>query len=153
MKHLSYNLRCLEEYGVNYLTGEACAYSLRVLCDVSKRGADLLRSFWGLPDGSTFYPNWNSKVNGEPAIGSVMFPRNGFPELIRFALIHVDGFDYALTLPSGEMIGLNEEDEECADYLKMARAGKWDVYTNWSKRQGGPRVGDRNVHAFSGRAA
>ena len=81
----------LEEYGLNCLTGEACAFHMRLLFDYNAEGAELLTNFLGLPvlaDNS----NWNSRVDGEDAVGSIMLTADAAWELATFAMLQY-GFD------------------------------------------------------------
>ena len=81
------NWNDLSEFGINYLTGEACAYSMRLLCDVNEEGKRTLEAFFGgtvtIAEGS----NWNSEVNGSEAIGSVLLSRGIFEDLAAFCLL------------------------------------------------------------------
>jgi len=154
MKHL-YSFNDLVPYGINPLTGEACAYGMRVLCDLSASGCALISDFMGLrfnPDDPTaaFQKNWNSRVGERPAIASVMLCRNMVSPLMRFALFSVDRCDYVIECPDGAMIGMHETDEYCEKQLQNARSEQayaqgYRVLTNFSK------TGSRNQHAFSGR--
>lgn len=80
----------LRGYGINLLTGEACAYSMRYLCDFSSRGQMILEAFFGLPPLTKFNENWNSHVNNEPAVGSIMLTSPTILELMRFIALHID---------------------------------------------------------------
>lgn len=83
-KHLTFSN--LHTIGINPLTGEACAFSMRILCDVNDKGAELVKDFLGLPVGTKLADAWNREVNCYPAIGSIMVERGLFPSLARFAL-------------------------------------------------------------------
>ncbi len=154
MKYLS-NHSDLVQFGINPLTGEACGYGMRVLCDLSAAGCALVADFMGLrfnPDDPTacFPRNWNSKVGDRPAIASFMLTRSTVSDLMRFALFSVDNCDYVLENPDGSLYGLHEGDEYCTKYLEMARTEEYHakgyrIWTNFSK------TGSRNQHAFSGR--
>lgn len=147
------NLRGLEQFGVNLLTGEACAYGMRLLCDMNERGAELVRTFLGLSRAVTFESNWNSQVNGEPAIASVMLTRDTLWELARFALFQA-GADYAIRYNDGTLLGLDRSSRYCENYLKLAADNPAvTVFYNNARLSNQPHVGDRNVHAFTGRTA
>ena len=66
-------LRSLERYGVVCLTGEADNLSYRILCDLTRKGADILAECYGLnPDG--FLPSWNPGSDADPHVGSIEEP-------------------------------------------------------------------------------
>ena len=88
-----YTLQDLEPYGVNLLTGEADRLSFRILCDLNEDGCALVSDYLGQPRDTKYADNWNSTVNGQPAIGSVMLSADTLWELARFALLTVDRFD------------------------------------------------------------
>ena len=107
----------LRDYGINFLTGEACAVGKRLLCDVSEQGRRLLCSVFGLPSNTAFAENWNRQVNGEPAVGSIFLPT----ELLAFvsAMILLEsGCKLAVVLTTGEVLGI-EPDDDVADKCIM----------------------------------
>lgn len=137
----------LKQYGINYLTGEACAYSMRLLCDLSEEGADLMRRFFGLPHNATFNPQWNSMVGDKPAVASVLLSRGLFDDLCRFILLSCD-MDIVLKSPDGSWCGYARPNEAVMLMVDgVAENKSWQVYRNY--RVGIP--GDRNQHAFTGR--
>ena len=88
----------LKSFGIDVLTGEACAYGMRLLCDFTEDGAALLRDYFSLGDGDNsqiFNRNWNLTINGKDAIGSIMLDRSVFPSLVRFAMFR-EGYDYVV---------------------------------------------------------
>lgn len=152
----------LQDFGVNMLTGEACAFSMRVLCDLNEDGASLIRDFLGLGHGTTrevFAENWNSTVGDSPAIASVMLTREVIPALIRFAMFR-QGYQFFLTFnESWGGIAFDSEDATGNNSMlqlyidgtaAMLANDKARLYRN--PRGNHPRVGSRNVHAFTGRA-
>lgn len=82
MKHIR-NWNDLEPYGIDALTGESCAYGYRLLCDVTKAGAELIRDCFGMPDVPQLASPWNSR-----GIASIMLPHEMFQPLAVFALIN-----------------------------------------------------------------
>lgn len=140
------------DYGINFLTGESCGYAMRLLCDVSEKGRELVTSFLGLPYDTKLQPNWNSKVGEADAIGSILLPRGLFKELARYIAFHVLNHAYVLeqadgsvhSYPEGYMEAHGLTIEKARDLL----AGSW--YTNPAVGRSGT-VGGRNVHAMSGR--
>lgn len=138
-----YSWQDLEEYGINALTGEACAYGLRLLCDVNANGLALLEKFLSLPSGGLeLNPNWNSTVHGAPAIGSVMLPPGIIADLGVFIMFHVHGYPFALVGHNGHIVGTRLRPTEThQSYLKAVRTNM-----NSSRSDSG-----RNVHQMTGR--
>ena len=71
--------RDLEQFGVLPLTGEACGVGMRMLCDLTQEGVDLIREFMRVEPTADA---WNSK-----GIKSIMLPRALFQDLWIFAMI------------------------------------------------------------------
>jgi hypothetical protein len=143
----------LRQYGINPLTGEACGYGLRVLCDLTNRGERIITGYFGLiyePDRSMFPTNWNSEVNGSPAVASVMLPREILQSLLVYISFHVDDADVVVIGPSGEMIALRYSDPQYDEYMRIASELKeYEVLRNPINRAASYR--GRNIHAMSGR--
>jgi len=142
----------LREYGINPLTGEACAYMMRVLFDLSASGAELVARFLGI-SADAFADPWNSTVGEVPTVGSVMLTGPTVIDLAVFAMFyrHNAAFAYISKDPSGAatlpVYGTHEMMHEgigCGLELIPRR--------NWAGSYGQPVVGDRNVHQMSGRA-
>lgn len=154
-----YSTRDLIQYGINPLTGEACAYGMRTLCDLSADGCRLMCDFLGLayssanPTWTVFNSNWNSMVGDKQAVASIMLNRDVFPALMRFALFQPGECDYVITQPDGGMVGLKVTDEYCERYLDMARNNSaYRVHQNFAKGYtSGPSVNGRNIHTATGR--
>lgn len=146
----------LSKYGINCLTGEACAYSMRLLCDLNEDGIELLCNFFGMSyvEGITrpFSKNWNSQVNNKPAVSSVMLPRGVFEELCRFALFSRDHCDYVVeNLGGAGYVGYTEAYLKSVSHTaeSMSRIYQGRMWRN--PKNPANSVGDRNVHAFTGR--
>ena len=90
----------LTNFGVNPLTDEACAYGLRILCDLSTSGVNLLTQFLGA-NTLALSPNWNSRVGEQPAVASVMLPRETLGPLLIFALLQQGHDVVTVTDPTG----------------------------------------------------
>lgn len=100
----------LGHYGIGFLTGEACAVGKRLLCDVNDQGRRLLCQVFGLPVNTTFAENWNSQVNGDPAIGSIFLA----PQMLTFiaAMILLQtGCKCAVVVENGQVIGIDPDDD------------------------------------------
>lgn len=143
------NWNCLSKYGIQNLTGEADRYSLRMLCDVNEEGKRLLETFFGgnveIKNGS----NWNSAVNGKPAVGSIMLPYGIFQDLAVFCLFHIDQM-YAVVLDPGWYYGIESKTkyEEHADWLKEKKVR---INFAWTENPNVSLHRDRNKHQMSGR--
>ncbi len=66
----------LRRYGINSLTGEACPYSQRVLCDLTPRGKKIVFDLLGIPPTIPLSENWNSGSSF-----SMMIPRSLLAQL------------------------------------------------------------------------
>jgi hypothetical protein len=121
---------------------------MRILCDVNAAGRILLMDFFGLPD-LLLAANWNSRVDGSPAIGSIMLPRGIWPELTRFAMFKQGAL--AVVETGGEELTSVFDQEILDRYVDLNERGivEHRIYRNY--KSGGPSVGSRNIHAFSGR--
>jgi hypothetical protein len=148
-----------ELLGIHPLTGEACALSMRILCDLSEAGAELMRDYLGLPHDCPLSPAWNSTVSRKPAIACMMIERSAFPAIVHFALLR-NGCQYVYGRDdSADSSGFSDSDfvhyPDLRDYVdgsNPARAGFDDgarLYRN--PCTSAPIVGTRAVHAFSGR--
>lgn len=158
MKTIYQNYTSLqEELGISLLTGEACAYSMRTLCDVNEYGRELVKTFFGMTEASHLAPAWNSWVNGKPSVGSVMLPRSVFPDLIIFELFN-RGFKYVISRVDGSFVGYSQEEVDTIAAMKKihddvcsGRNPNSKVHVNVRLTSTAPSVGSRNVHAFTGR--
>lgn len=150
-----HSLNDLTTFGVNPLTGEADAYSMRTLCDLSQEGVILLTAYFGLSHtveaGRAFPANNNAFVGDAQAVASVMLARETMSDLMLFALFYVAQCDYVMQLPGGGWSGFNEGDEYGSRYLQEGLPTGYRLHTNCAKRSKQPHVGDRNIHAMSGR--
>lgn len=152
MKHLT-NLQDLSQYGIELLTGEADRYCIgRILCDLNVPGVNLVADYFGIGVNG-FSPNWNSQVNGLPAMASIMLSHTTLWEIARFALLSVDQFDVIVQTVDG-LMGMNNDDRYNQKYLRMAEINPdMKVYRNLGKTSKAPGVGSRNQHMMSGRVA
>lgn len=152
-----HNWAGLQQFGINPLTGEACKYSMRLLCDLNEDGLALLRDFLGLQTfisgihddaNPQFPPNWNSQVNGKPALASIMLARGIYNDLCHFALFRA-GVVWAVRTPAGDWMGYSEEDvvHYSLTREKLQVREDWTVHANPAPRDSG----SRNQHAFTGR--
>ena len=140
-------LRDLESYGINVLTGEACAYGMRLLCDVNLAGHRLLGQFLGLGPSWTGLPAWNSQVNGQASVASMLLPRSLFTDLMVFILFQVHQLPYVVTPRAAERTGL-----WIAGYRELPELDEdhFQVRRNWAIGQD-QVIDGRNVHQMTGR--
>lgn len=144
----------LHELGINPLTGEACAFSMRVLCDLNRDGAELVKRYLGLPLSADLHENWNSMVDGKPAVACIMMDRAMFDPLIRFYLF-TQGFDclYGQSCCYTAYTLDELEKNEALKSVHSGAIGSGKLYINPTSYSNAPRNGDRNVHAATGRAS
>jgi hypothetical protein len=131
------NWNDLEPYGIDALTGEACAYSYRLLCDVTAAGARLIQDCFGVPgDPWPLNAPWNSRGSA-----SIMLPHSMFQPLAVFALIKA-GCPLILVMEDG--VYGQEEGDNPNDVNFFIQTGKLI-------RQVRNPGFSRHTHAMSGR--
>lgn len=139
----------LREFGINCLTGEACAMSARLLCDVTEDGRKAVCEFLGLPLNTVFAENWNSG-----SVGSVFLPYSIFNALGAFLLLTRCGCDEVFEVPNG-LAGMEPRDlelldgESSLDFIRRIYHGEIGRRYYFGS---GPRRGASNVHAATGRS-
>ncbi len=155
MKHIR-NLNDLSEYGVTPLTGEACGYGYRILCDLTAHGVQLLQNALEIVD-IKLRDNWNSG-----AIASVMLPPQMFTPLAIFALFDA-GCTKVFTMYSGEVFGVESTDEPDAveDFIKWHQGEHCDECGRYGKAHFGSAIQyqyrnagySRHRHVMTGRTS
>lgn len=137
----------LQQYGINALTGEADSYSLRILCDLSLEGVQLMEGFMGNTVKLTEGTNWNGWVGNDLAVSSIMLPYSVFDDLRRYILFHIEHKVYVYHFKSGQMSGTMESVLEDIDKEDLE-----NTYVNYGAMKGSQdNIGGRNVHAATGR--
>jgi hypothetical protein len=143
-------------YGIGFLTGESCAYGIRLLFDLNKDGVQIIRNFFGLEfdiDNPTngFTKNWNSTVNGIPAIASILLPLGIFQELAIFCLFNVN-YCYGVFIESDNIIiGCNEDYFERYQNI-FGNDKKYKFMRNPNYVHNSDKTkDDKNIHQMSGR--
>src|SRR5437867_11962011 len=106
----------LRPYGLNCLTGEACGLGMRLLFDVTDKGRELLKTFFGVCDLS-LPSNWNSGANG-----SIMLPHEVARPLMVFALLKGGCVEVWEDWDTKELYGI-ENAEELAEYVSAVQEG------------------------------
>lgn len=156
-RYTSYNgPRDLEQFGVNPLTGEACSFGMRTLCDVNKAGLDLVTEFFSA-DSMNLHPNWNTKVNGEPSIGAIMLTRGTMRDLAQFAFFRAGAIAVLDLAHEIKPIFTEERLKQYQDLIaKSDNPSKFlgadhHLRTNPAYQSTQPMQGSRAIHAMSGR--
>ena len=104
------NWNDLAPYGIICLTGEACGYGMRLLCDVTPAGkASIERFFCALDMTMTLQlpSNWNCS---DGQIGAIMLPPDIFTPLAAFLLMDVSKCRIVLTTHENGVLGIEESD-------------------------------------------
>jgi hypothetical protein len=143
------SLQDLRQFGVNTLTGEACRLGMRLLCDLSEQGEELVCEFLGLPYGTELAPNWNTTVGDQPAKSSIMLTRDSLWELAKFAMLK----DHDMVMQrgvSGTLSAFNYDDPRAsAAESLISSLDNWTIFRN--PYRSGNSSGTRNTHEMTGR--
>jgi hypothetical protein len=144
-----YSFGDLRQFGIANLTGEACAYSMRQLCDVNEDGKALLEDYFGVK--LQLADRYNSSVFDKPSIGSLMLHGHSVHEIAQFAFFRAGALAVVVT-NDRDMHGVFDEDRLKAyeDYIEKYPKSI-SLRRNFSLKSTAPRVGDRMVHAATGR--
>ena len=143
-----HSLADLSTYGVGILTGEACHYGLRILCDLTENGRDLVAAFMGAPEMDCFEENWNTSIAGVRAVSSVMLTRHTLADLCVFAMFFVEKADVVL-VRGDSVMGLQCTHEYYDRYMAIVNEPN-SGYTVYRKAAQAHRDG-RNLHTMTGR--
>lgn len=133
----------MRQFGINALTGESCGYNLRLLCDLSEQGKELVQRYLGLPMETPMFSNWNQYVGEAGAVSCMMLNKDSLVGLAMFCMF-VKGCVVVLRSDGGELIGLDSDDERYEAYMGLAEKLNWGVHPNYSRPE-------RNQHAMTGR--
>lgn len=143
----------LEPFGIDPLTGEACGYAMRLLCDVTAAGRDLIQRLLGgnveIRPGS----NWNGGSANDPHVGSVLLPRGILPDLAAFALLSTTYGTAVVTMSDGSVREMDAERFERWQALDAERSdeSRFPRMIDRVWRRPTERTAERNVHQMSGR--
>lgn len=145
----------LKPYGIDMLTGEACAYGYRLLCDITEDGRKLFESVFGLQlTVKNSYPDgWNDSNSR-----SVMLPLAMFEPLSVFALFTVDNCPKVYIGYNGEVYGVEQTDtpDELEQFVRWNQGTFCEECQRYGKGGGinlqysNPGY-TRNRHQMSGR--
>jgi hypothetical protein len=149
MIHVVSHWNDLRQFGIEFLTGEACNVGKRLLCDVTEQGRRNLCSVFGLPSDCRFQESWNSGSDKDPHVGSIMIPYSMFSFLAAMLLLQQKTCFAAAATANGRIYGFETRDEYHQFFVGREDSKGCEIYV----RQGDqPAVGLSNVHQFSGRA-
>lgn len=150
----------LEDHGFNFLTGEACNYSMRILVDMDQQAVDIMADYLCVKP-SAFYDKYNSSHNDSTGkrrehIASMKFDRIYVESVVIFCAI-ADGYNVAIARAKnteymrgdGHFLILFKQDRlpEGAYNPELTKVNRVVV-----PYRDHPHVGSNNVHAFTGRA-
>ena len=117
----------LEKVGIVPLTGESCAYVMRILCDLTGSGEDLLKSYFGIPGNSKFADPWNRGSAQDPHVSSILLDRHfNWPELVTYWAFRT-GSQFVIVDRENESVVIPEESDEPikrANFPTTARSGE-----------------------------
>ena len=130
----------LREFGVDPLTGEACALGYRLLCDLTERGKRIVERCLSVEIQSE---NWNHGSDAEPHVAAIMLTQEMIVPLGVFALLDAGCREVWVTAQAA--IGIEVSDTD-ADVERMRQV--WKPHRRFAYR--GP-FQDRNQHQMSGR--
>lgn len=138
------NLRELEPFGIDALTGESDAHCYRILFDVTKRGQAIIERTMDVQ--LTLHDPWNSGHVDDPHIGSLLLPLEFIPSIAVFCLLTDTSIAEVWLLKRGMVLGFSVEDVDQKDALRKHYEGELrNVFY--------PRPSDRNIHQFTQRTA
>lgn len=161
------SLNDLREYGIDALTGEADALGMRILCDITEQGAQIIADVFGMTFSNTkinnpedyncesptqpifkLNSNWNSS---QGSIASIFLP-SWDAELYKQLGVHAlarAGYEF-IVITKDSVRGT--DDQEVIENIKKFEDG-CRVIKNWRHVDNKYQCGDRNVHQFSGRVS
>lgn len=132
----------LEELGIVALTGEACGIGMRILCDLTPDGVELVEEFLGGTVEVREGTNWNSR---DGQVGSALLSRGMLEELVLFALCkrHERVVEWGDPMDGYTGMTVEELDNIRGDVYRSRMVGR--VWACWGT------CGARNRHEMSGR--
>lgn len=130
----------MEPYGILLLTGEACAYSSRGLCDLTEKGAELIRNYLSLPCNCPLNPPWNTQ-----GVASILLPWDCFSSLVAFCCL-TSGECVEVIRTDSLLVGVEPSDSD--KHVKLWLDGR-KVIRTYQPLHGSE--GGRNRHQMSGR--
>ena len=155
----------LKQYGLKALTGEACSFGMRMLCDVNDKGRRLLESFFGMT-GLSLASNYNSTVEEYGDVnGSLVLGHKTLWELMIYVGFYIERCTMlAIMEKRGSIAGIYSNDpDDVAKFRDNApeyyMGTDVQVLSNdwqevWAPRNPNnmPSSDGRNIHQSTGRA-
>ena len=155
------NWRDLEPYGIIMLTGEACGYGYRLLCDLTPNGVEIIRRMFDMPEAPRLRENWNSSSRGE--VASIMLAGEMFVPVAIFCLFNAgDGDEHSrvFTTYDGTVYGVESTDDpQMVENWIACHQGEYCEECRRYGKYGGIKYtyrnsfAPRNRHAFTGRTS
>lgn len=143
--NFGYGLRDFQDYGINFLTGEACGYGGRILVDLDEQGVALMTDFLGGTIDIRVRTQWNAGV------ASMMIPRGMIADLAVFCLIK-DGNAIVILRNDYIAVGFTMDEWMAEDEDGVAfRDRYFAAYQNCKVYHNSGTAGTRNRHEMSGR--
>ncbi len=165
----------LAQYGIGFLTSEACNYGMRMRYDVSRKGMELFEEAFNVTVdlretprnmNSTVFVRGKSREDSEPALYGLMLTYRQAVDLLLFALVHDHRHHVVVQFTPKAMehgywvepyfwIGSSPEWTDLRDDLESKQLEfvvehyDWQIY---AKSHDHPHVGSMNIHKFSGRS-
>ena len=131
----------LREFGIDALTGEACGLSMRILCDINKRGINTINDFFGGNMSFTAGSNWN-----RDGVASILLPYSILPDLAAYCLLKT--YSTVVHFKEGTIQGYYDSDME---YITQMSNPPYNAVVRTYQVHGTAKGGFRNEHMMSGR--
>lgn len=138
------DMKGLEAYGIDALTGESDTHMYRILCDVTQKGKKIIERT--LATELVLSENWNSGSKDDPHIGSLLLPTEFVPSIAVFCLLTDQDIAEVWLLKGGSAVGFGGDDGDLKEALRQHYEGN-------IRHVFYPRPSDRNVHQMTGRMA
>lgn len=119
----------LEAFGITYLTGESDSLSFRGLCDITRKGKEIIREVFSLTE-TAFEDSWNSG-----GVASILLTSEMIPAIAVIALIR-DGAHtvFSTNVPyrrDGEIVSFSTHIHGLyGDEALITGTGHWDDVTD-----------------------
>lgn len=108
----------LRAFGIEALTGEACGLRMRLLCDLTESGREIIQRFFG---GTVVVVNgseWYGGSGDDPHVASIMLPRSVLEDLGAYCLAEAHP-QAAIALCKDRTIRAIDDPEQLARFEAM----------------------------------
>ena len=130
----------LRDYGIVVLTGEACSLMYRVLCDLTRKGKQIVERALGVEITSE---NWNAGSTDTPHVASIMLTLEMIVPLGAFALLESGCKEVWITETCAIGVDPDDSAEEVEMMKQLHKPRRRFAYSGPDK--------DRNQHMMSER--